>query len=272
MTDTIPQKIGILAGAGDFPKLIAKAASSQGVRVFIFAINGFGDPELSNLGDKTVWLELGQLNKAIELLQQHGISDVILAGRVPHTSIFQYRHFDWRAIRLLAKAANRKADTLLRLLSQELENEGIHVLDSSLFLKSLMPKPGLLTPNRPLTPSEMEDVEFGFPIAKVIAGQDVGQTIVVKEKMVVAVEAAEGTDECIARAGKLAGAGCVVVKVSKPQQDFRFDIPVIGKKTIETMAAAGAAALAISAGETLIFDRDDVLAEAEKKGIGIIAR
>ncbi|MCX7626185.1 MAG: UDP-2,3-diacylglucosamine diphosphatase LpxI [Candidatus Sumerlaeaceae bacterium] len=272
MSQTIPQEIGILAGAGDFPKLIAKAAASQGVRVFILGIKGFADHNLSDVASEIAWLELGQLNKAIELLHQHRISSLIFAGRVPHTTIFQYRHFDLRAMKLLAKAANRKADTLLNLLSEEFENEGIHVIDSSLFLKSLMPKPGLLTPRRPLTEAEIEDVEFGFPIAKVVAGQDIGQTIVVKEKLVVAVEAAEGTDECIARAGKLAGPGCVVVKVSKPQQDFRFDIPVVGKKTIETMTVAGASVLAISAGETLVFDQEHVIAEAEKKGIGIIAR
>lgn len=272
MTTTVPQRLAILAGAGDFPKLIAKAARGQGVDVFVLGIKGFAERDLEALASSMEWLELGQLNRAIELLHKHDIHHLILAGRVPHLSIFQYRHFDWRAVKLLARAANKKADTLLGLLVQEFENEGIHVLDSSMFLKSLMPSPGLLTKARSLTSQESEDIEFGYPIAKAIAGLDIGQTIVVKEKMVIAVEGAEGTDECILRAGNLAGPGCVVVKVSKPKQDFRFDIPVIGLKTVETMSKAGVTALAVSAGETLIFEQDAVLAEADKKGIAIVAR
>ncbi|MGB9692960.1 MAG: LpxI family protein [Candidatus Sumerlaeaceae bacterium] len=268
----IPQRLGIIAGAGDFPKLVARAAKSAGTEVFILAIRGFAEEDLGQVCRHIEWLELGQLNRAIEILRSNGVHNLILAGRVPHTTIFQYRHLDWRAVKLLARAANKKADTLLGLISEEFEKEGVHVLDSSLFLKSLMPPAGLLTPHRPLTEREQEDLDFGFPIAKAIAGQDIGQTIVVKDKMVVAVEAAEGTDECILRAGSLAGRGCVVVKVSKPHQDFRFDIPVIGRKTIETMQRAGATALAVSAGECLIFDRDDTLALAEQNGIGIVAR
>ncbi len=269
---SVPKRIAVIAGGGDFPKLIARAARGVGTEVYVLALRGFADNDLEQLATQLEWLELGQLNRAIELLHSLGIEYLILAGRVPHTTIFQYRHFDWRALKLLTRAVNKKADTLLGLLSDEFEREGIHVLDSSLFLKSLMPLPGLLTPRRPLTETEQSDLEFGFPIAKLIAGQDIGQTIVVKEKMVIAVEAAEGTDECILRAGALAGPGCIVVKVSKPNQDFRFDIPVIGKKTIETMEKAGARAIGVSAGECLIFDQEEVIALAEKKGIGIVAR
>ncbi len=264
--------LAIIAGGGDFPKLIAQAAKGQGMRVTVIAVRGFADEALASLADACEWVELGQVDQALHLMKKHGATHVILAGRVPHTSIFQYRHFDWRAIKLLARAANKKADSLLGILSQELENEGFVVLDSSLLLKSLMPAPGLLTPHRPLSDDELADVEFGFPIAKVVAGQDIGQTIVVKDKMVVAVEAAEGTDECILRAGSLAGPGCVVIKVSKPQQDLRFDIPVIGRQTIETMRQAGAKALAISARECLVFDRDEVVNKAEEYGIAIVAR
>jgi DUF1009 family protein len=270
--DQNPERIAIVAGAGDFPRLIARAARSQGIDVIILGVKGFAEPNLADVATQLEWIELGQLDYAIRLLHKHGVAHLIMAGRIPHTSIFQYRHFDWRAIKLLARAPDKKADTLLGTLARELDKEGIQVLDSSLFLKSLMPAPGVLTPTRPPTARETEEIEFGYPIAKAVAGQDIGQTIVVKDKMVVAVEAAEGTDECIRRAGALAGPGCVVVKVSKPNQDFRFDIPVIGPGTIQTMADAGASALAVSAGESLIFDRERVLAMATQHNIAIVAR
>jgi len=267
----VPQRVAIIAGAGDFPKLVARAARSANVEVIVFGVRGFAESGLADLAHHIEWIELGQLDYAIQLLHKLSVSNVILAGRIPHTSIFQYRHFDFRAVKLLARAVNKKADTLLGILSQELEKEGIHVLDSSIFLKSLMPQPGLLTSKRALTAEEEENIAFGWPIAKSIAGLDIGQTIVVKDKMVVAVEAAEGTDECIARAAQLAGPGCVVIKVSKPNQDLRFDIPVIGKRTIETMIRARASTLAISARECLVFDQDVVLAEADAHGIVIVA-
>ena len=264
-------KIGIIAGQGDFPLLIARAARGNGVEVLALGIKGFASEEIGTCADAVHWLELGQLERAIEVLKEHGVDSLILAGRVPHTSIFQYRHFDLRAVRVLRRALSRKADALLGALVDEFEREGIRILDSSLFLKSLMPDQGLLTPRRPLTDREKEDVDFGLPIAKVVAGQDIGQTIVVREKMVVAVEGAEGTDECILRAGRLAGAGCVVIKVSKPAQDLRFDIPVVGRGTVESMISAGCSALSLSARESLLFDRDVVVSAAEAADIGIIA-
>lgn len=264
-------KIGLIAGQGDFPILIANAARANGVHVLALALKGFASPDLPACADKTVWLELGQLSRAIEVLHENGIRALTMAGRVPHTSVLQYRHFDLRAVKLLAKAINKKADTILGAVTAEFEKENIQILDSSLFLKSLMPEPGLLTPGRPLTEEETADVEFGYPIAKVVAGQDIGQTIVVKRGMVIAVEGAEGTDECVRRAGALAGPGCVVIKVSKPRQDLRFDIPVIGKKTIQVMQESGVTALAVTARETLLFHRDEILRQATELGIGITA-
>lgn len=264
-------RIALIAGQGDFPFLIAQAAKANGVEVVVLALRGFAKPELAECADKIFWLELGQLGRAIELMHEHGITAVTLAGRVPHTSVLQYRHFDMRAVKLLARALNKKADTLLGAVSAEFEKERIAVLDSSLFLKSLMPEAGLLTPGRPLSPEEKSDVDFGYPIAKVVAGQDIGQTIVVKSGMVVAVEGAEGTDECVRRAGLLAGPGCVVVKVSKPRQDMRFDIPVVGRKTIEVMQETGASALAVSARETLLFHRGEILKKAAECGIAVVA-
>jgi len=273
---TLPQeeirRLGIVAGQGDFPILMARAARGAGVEVVVIGIRGMAKPELETIANEIYWIELGQLQRAIELLQAAKVPHVALVGKVPHLSILQYRHFDFRAMKLLARAINRKADTLLQTLTDELALEGIQVIDSSLFLRGLMPEAGLLTPRRPLSEREAQDIEFGYPIAKAIAGQDVGQTIVVKEKMVVAVEAAEGTDECIRRAASLAGSGCVVVKVSKPNQDFRFDIPIVGRQTIATMVECGCTALAVSAKECLIFDKDEVLREAERQNIAIVAR
>jgi DUF1009 family protein len=267
----VPRRIGLIAGQGDFPKLLAQAARSNGVHVVMFALKNFAGPDIEEFGDETHWLELGQLGKAIDLMHQNDVRAISMAGRVPHQSILQYRHFDARAVKLLARSLNRKADSLLGAVAAEFKGEGIEVLDSSLFLKSLMPARGLLTPGRPLHADEQENVDFGYPIAKAVAGQDIGQTIVVKDKLVVAVEGLEGTDKCIRRAGELAGPGCVVIKVSKPQQDMRFDVPVVGPGTMESMQAAGCVALAVSAGECLLFHREQVVEKAQACGIGIVA-
>lgn len=235
-------------------------------------IKDFASAELDKAADETHWIELGQVGRALEILQAASIRHLMMAGRVPHNSIFQYRHFDARALKLIARAANRKADSLLGAVTAELEREGIEVMDSSMFLKSLMPLPGLLTPERPPSATEQEDIDFGWPIAKAVAGQDIGQSIVVKGKAVIAVEAMEGTDECIRRAGQVAGPGCVVIKVSKPAQDLRFDIPIIGKTTLKHMVEAGCTALAFSARESLLFDHDQVLQAARENNISILAR
>jgi DUF1009 family protein len=174
-------------------------------------------------------------------------------------------------MKLIAKAVNKRADGLLTAVANEFLKEGIRVLDSSMFLKSMMPKDGMITPARTLTTAETDDVKFGYPIAKVVAGQDIGQTIVVKSGMVVAVEGTEGTDDCIRRAGNLVGPGCVVIKVSKPRQDLRFDIPIIGPQTIMSMSEAGATALALSSGASLVFHRDRIDNLAREAGVAVIA-
>lgn len=265
-----PRKVALIAGQGDFPLLIARAARANGTDLLAVCLTGFTSPELPELAAEHFWLELGQVGKGFDLLRERGVTHVMMAGRVPHNTIFQYRHFDWRAAKLLAKAVSRRADALLDMVCQEFAKEGITVMESSAFLQHLMPEAGLLTKNRELTEKEWDDVKFGFPIAKTIAGQDIGQTIVVKDRMVAAVEGLEGTDKCILRAGELAGAGCVVVKVSKPAQDLRFDIPIIGPGTVKNMVRAGASALALSAGRSLIFHREQVIAAAEEAGIGIV--
>lgn len=268
----IPQfkTVGLIAGQGDFPLLIAQAAEASGTRVIALAIKGFASEALQPLCTTTHWLELGQLNKAIEVLKSEKVGHLLMAGRVPHNNIFQYRHFDWRAMKLLARAASKRADALLQTVCDEFAREGIEIINSAHFLSNLMPSPGLLTVKRPFTEQEQADAEFGIPIAKTIAGQDIGQTIVVKDKMVVAVEGAEGTDKCILRAGELVGPGCVVIKVSKPAQDLRFDIPIVGPGTMKSMRAAGATALAFSSGRSLLFHKDEVLELAGEANIGIV--
>lgn len=265
----LPQKIALIAGQGDFPLLIAQAAQSNGSDLLAICINGFTAPELAEKVSAHQWLDLGQLGKAIELMKKHGVTHVMMAGRIPHNTIFQYRHFDWRAMKLLAKAASKRADALLDTVCREFASEGITVMESSAFLRDMMPQAGMLTTKRELTKDEQRDIEFGFPIAKLIAGQDIGQTIVVKDRMVAAVEGLEGTDKCVVRAGELAGPGCVVIKVCKPHQDLRFDIPIVGPGTVKSMKKAGATALALSSGRSLLLHRDEVIAAAEDAGIAI---
>jgi len=264
------EKIGLIAGQGDFPLLIAQAAQSNGTHLLALCINGFTSPELPAKAAQSYWLELGQLGRAIELLKENGITHVMMAGRIPHNTIFQYRHFDWRAMKTLARAASKRADALLDTVCQEFARDGITVMESSAFLRNMMPTAGMLTTARALSEDERRDVEFGYPIAKAVAGHDIGQTIIVKDKMVVAVEGIEGTDKCIRRAGELAGTGCVVVKVSKPDQDLRFDIPIIGPGTVKSMKAAGATALALSSGRSLVLHREQVITEADAAGIAIL--
>lgn len=265
---TAPNRIGLIAGQGDFPLLIARSAISTGTEVVALCIKEFASPELETIATRSHWLELGQLQVAIDTLKKENVSHLTMAGRVPHNSIFQYRHFDWRAMKLLARAAGKRADELLNTVCAEFLKEGIQVIDSSMFLKSLMPGPGLLT-SRPPTATEQRDIDFALPLVQALAGLDIGQTIVVKDSSVIAVEGMEGTDHCIRRAGELAGSGTVVVKTAKPKQDLRFDIPVIGPGTIKSMKSAGSTALALSAGKSLIFHKDEVIELAEEAGICI---
>lgn len=265
-----PDHIALIAGQGDFPYLVAQSAKANGVRVTTIAINTFTDEKLSAVSDEIHWLNLGQLQKAIDVMLHAGARHLIMAGKIPHNSIFQYRHFDLRAMKLLSKLANKRADGLLQSVVEDFAREGIKVADSSMFLKSLMPGPGLLNRDMPPSPKVQQDIDFGYPLAKAIAGLDIGQTLVVKDKMVIAVEGAEGTDECILRAGALAGPGCVVIKVSKPHQDLRYDIPVIGPETIRVVINAKCSAIALSAGRSLVFHREEVSSLARTSGISVL--
>jgi len=264
-------RLGLLAGEGRFPFLIAQAAGELEIPVTVYAMKGITSGDLAQHVDAIRWLELGQFSEFIDQVHADGIEHVIMAGRVPHNSIWRYRGFDRRSLRLLGKMVTRKADSILGTVVEELESERIHVLDSSLFLRKCMPGKGLMTPRRPLTESEEKDIEFGYPIARQIAGLDIGQTIVVKDLAVVAVESLEGTDETILRAGRIADGNIVVIKVCKPHQDSRFDIPIVGPGTIRSIHKAGGGVLAFMSNEILFFDQEESLALAAEFNICVTA-
>lgn len=264
-------RLGLFAGGGRFPLLLARSAAQFPIPLTAFAIKGIADPALADFATQIHWVDLGQFSDAISRCHAEDIRHVVMAGTVPHNAIWRYRGFDKRSLKLLGRVATRKADSLLGGVVEELEREGIEVIDSSLLIGECMPKKGLLTPKRRLTRREKKDIAFALPLARQIAGMDIGQTIVVKDLAVVAVESLEGTDETIKRAGAIADGDIVVVKVSKPRQDSRFDIPVIGPDTVRSIQEAGGGALAILAGETLFFDREEAVALAHQAHIAIVA-
>lgn len=263
--------LGLIAGEGKFPFLLAKAAKDRNIFVTAIGIHGITSPDLTQEVDAMFWVEFGQFNRLIEVCHEAGIQKAVMAGRIKHHSIFQLAKIDRRGIKLLAKTASKKADALLGAITDELASEDIEILDSTMLLRECMPPAGLLTPTVPPSPSVMDDILFGRPLANSIAGLDVGQTIVVKHKTIVAVEAMEGTNQAILRAGEIAGEDCVVIKVSKPRQDRRFDVPVIGLTTVKKLIAARCAALAIPGGEALFFEQEEACTLAAAHGITIYA-
>jgi DUF1009 family protein len=263
--------LGLIAGEGQFPFLLARAAREHKIAVTAIGIRGVTPPDLSSEVDAMHWVEFGQFNRVIEICHATGIAKAIMAGRIKHNSIFQLTKIDKRGLKLLTRATSRKADALLGAITDELARENIQILDSTLFLHDCMPPAGLYTPSVPPGREVREDVEFARPLANAIAGLDVGQTVVVKQKTIVAVEAMEGTDATILRAGQIGGEGCVVVKVSKPRQDKRFDVPVIGLTTIQKMIQARCAALAFPGGQALFFDHEEACRLATEHGICLYA-
>jgi DUF1009 family protein len=240
--------------------------------VIAIAHKGQSLPELEQHADKTHWIKVGQLGRIIKLLKTENIKDAALVGGISKTLMFSNVTPDLQALTLLAKIKTMKDDVLLRGIAGEIEKQGITIHNSTLFLSHLLSPPGCLTKRKP-TKKEYKDIAFGWETAKTIGELDIGQSIVIKDQVVLAVEAIEGTDEAIKRAGKLGkGHGLVVIKVSKPQQDMRFDIPAIGPETIRTMQDAGGSVLAIETGKTLLIDKNDLIREADKRNIAIIAQ
>ncbi len=262
---------GLIAGNGRFPFLVLEGARSQGIEMAVIAIREEASPELERAAKRFHWVSLGELSKAIELLRKEGVQQAVMAGQVQHNKIFSAIRPDWRLAKLLFSLPKKNTDALIGAVAKVLGDEGIRLVDSTAFLKPLLPEPGVLTRRAP-DAREAADISYGLGVARQIAAMDLGQTVVISDCACVAVEAMEGTDETIARAARLAaGKPLVVVKVSKPGQDMRFDVPVIGLPTIEQMRRSGATALALDARKTLLFDRPRLIEAADAAGIAIEA-
>ncbi|HEY4359136.1 MAG TPA: UDP-2,3-diacylglucosamine diphosphatase LpxI [Acidobacteriaceae bacterium] len=278
--------LGLIAGNGRFPFLLLDAARAHGLRVVVAAIKEETDPEMNERAAqepdhvRVYWLSLGELSKLIETFQREGVTRAVMAGQVKHKQIFSSIRPDWRLAKLLLNLRSRNTDMLLGAVAKVLEDEGITLLSSTAFLEPMLAPEGVLTARAP-DDVERGDIEYGLQVAHGIAGFDLGQTVVIAAGACVAVEAMEGTDATIARAGELlrrmeAEASTLerrltVVKVAKPKQDMRFDVPVAGLPTVQTMAAAGATCLCVEAGRTLLFDREAMVQAANEAGIAIVA-
>jgi UDP-2,3-diacylglucosamine hydrolase len=268
-------KIGLIAGNGRFPFLALQGARGLGHDVTVVAIKeeAFADlePAARDARADFHWVSLGQLGKCIKILKAAGISEAVMAGQVKHVKIFSGIMPDLTLLSVLTRLKARNTDALITAVADVMRGEGIELLDSTAFLQPLLAHEGTLTDRAP-DEQERDDIAFGYRMADAVAALDIGQTLAVKDKAVVAVEAMEGTDEVIRRAGQLAGAGVRVVKVAKPKQDMRFDVPVIGVATIEAMRAAGATALSVDAERTLVLDGARVFTSANDAGIAIVGR
>jgi DUF1009 family protein len=278
-------KLGLIAGNGRFPFLLLDAARAQGHFVVVAAIREETDPEMdrraaADAGITVLWLSLGELSRLIDTFQKEGVSKAVMAGQVKHKQIFSSIRPDWRLAKLLLNLRTRNTDMLLGAVAKVLGDEGIELISSTSFLEPLLAQEGVLTARAP-SDEERKDIEYGLGVARAVAGFDIGQTVVVAAQACVAVEAMEGTDAAIERAGELMRSlrdaastldrRLTVVKVAKPKQDMRFDVPVIGMATVETMLRAGATCLSVEAGRTLVFDRDALLERAAEADIAIVA-
>lgn len=281
-------KLGLIAGNGRFPFLLLDAARAQGFSVTVAAIREETDPEINHRGalDEKIsvhWLSLGELSRLIDIFHKEGVSMAVMAGQVKHKQIFSSIRPDWRLAKLLLNLRTRNTDMLLGAVAKVLGDEGIELISSTSFLEPLLAQEGVLTRRAP-DDEERKNIDYGLSVARSVAGFDIGQTVVVAAQACVAVEAMEGTDAAIERAGALMRSlegdastaastlerRLTVVKVAKPKQDMRFDVPVIGIRTVETMINAGAGCLSVEAGRTLLFDREALVERADQAGIAII--
>ena len=277
-------KLGLIAGNGRFPFLVLDAARAQGFAVVVAAIREETDPEIDHRAacDERIvlhWLSLGELSRLIEVFHKEGVTAAVMAGQVKHKQIFSSIRPDWRLAKLILNLRTRSTDMLLGAVAKVLEDEGIDLMSSTAFLEPLLAEEGVLTKRAP-DEEERRNIEYGLGVARAVAGFDIGQTVVVAAQACVAVEAMEGTDGTVERAGRLMASledgattlerRLTVVKVAKPKQDMRFDVPVIGLRTVETMTAYGASCLSVEAGRTLLFDRAALVKRADEAGIAIV--
>jgi len=281
----VQQKLGLIAGNGSFPLLLLDAARAQGAQVIVAAIKEETSPLIEKRGAAAVyWMSLGELSKLIDTFKKEGVQTAIMAGQVKHKQIFSSIRPDWRLAKILFSLTTRNTDSLIGAVAKVLEDEGIHLISSTSFLDPLLARAGVLTQRHP-SEAEQKNIEYGRQVARHLARYDIGQTVVIAESACVAVEAMEGTDATILRAGEIMKSLAVepnsaspvlsreltVVKVAKPEQDMRFDVPVIGTRTIETMKQAGATCLSIDAGKCLLLDGDAIIHSADQAGITIVA-
>lgn len=260
---------GLIAGNGQFPFLVIDGARRLGVELAIVAIKEETDPRIEKVAKNITWVGIGQLGKMIAFFKKHDVEKAIMAGQVKHVQIFSGSLPDLRMVKMLWNLPRRNTDALIGGVADEMAKEGIELIDSTHFIKDQLAPQGVLTKRKP-DDNELANIEYGLHIANELGRLDLGQTVVVRAKACVAIEAMEGTDATIKRAGELANGKLTVVKVAKPGQDMRFDVPVVGVPTIETMIAAGATCLSVTAGQTLIFDREEMVAMADKNKIVIV--
>lgn len=264
------KKLGLIAGNGKFPLIFAEQAKRQGVQLVTVAHRGETPKEIEEFSEETTWVHVGELGKIIRTFHNTGVHEAVMVGGIRKPRLFSGFRPDLRGAAFLARVRSRDDDRLLRGIAEELEGEGIRILESSLFLSEIIPREGVLTRRAP-TPEEWEDVRFGFGIAKEVGRLGIGQTVVVKNRVVLAVEAVEGTDAAIRRGGDLGKGGFVVIKASKPGQDLRFDVPAVGIDTIRILDGAGGTVLAVEAGKTLLLETAETLREAEQRGISVVS-
>jgi DUF1009 family protein len=264
------EKLGLIAGGGQFPMMIAKAAQEKGIKLYAVAHIDETDPQVASLADAIEWVHLGQVGRLIKFLKKNNVCDAVMAGKITKTKMFSHARPDLKALTVLATVDHTKDDGILRAFADTLEKEGIVVHFATFLLPELLAPEGCWTRRKP-SKSEVTDIIFGWKLAKEIGRLDIGQSIVVRDGSVLAVEAIDGTDATIRRGGMLGKNKTVVVKVSKPNQDMRFDMPALGVETIETMHAVDASALAVEASGTVVFNRKAMIALADKYGITIVA-
>lgn len=267
-------KIGLIAGSGSFPLLFAEEARRADVEVVAVAITGVTDKALEKLVSKVHYFKLGQIDKPIQAFKAAGITRAVMAGKVQHASVFGGILPDLRTVKVLAKLADKRTDTILKAVADEFAKDGIELLSSVTYLAHLMAREGTLTKRSP-DPAELADIRLGWRAAKAVASFDIGQTVVVREGAVIAVEAMEGSDAAMRRASSLARSfgkdpSLVVVKVAKPNQDLRFDIPVLGLDSLKVFAETKVSAVALEAGKTMIFNKDEFLRQADAQGLAVV--
>ncbi len=262
-------KLGLIAGNGQFPFLVIEGARKKGVSLAVVAIKEETDIRINDVADSVQWTGIGQLGKMISYFKHEGVEQAMMAGQVKHVQLFSGAMPDIRMMKMLWNMPRRNTDALIGGVAEELRKEGIELIDSTHLITDQLAPTGVLSKRKP-DETELENIEYGLQIAEQIARLDLGQTIVLRAKACVAIEAMEGTDATIRRAGELANGKLTVVKVAKPDQDMRFDVPVVGLPTVETMIEAGATCLSVTAGKTLIFDREAMLDRANEANIAVL--